>query len=454
MLDSTRNIGGNQNLNFNIPRTNLSSNNEAKPETIEDSFTSSKPGSQYLILPPKDKQGGLFRSNDVELKKMKVEVDEKLPIVNGYLAKLDDSKKTELAKAGYIVFEDKEENWYPKDPSQMTLSDIDKAGGDEDIKLVERPKLTEPRFDTPLTRKYTGKGVGIAVIDSGVYPHPDFTSPNNRIVAFKDFVNDMKIPYDDGGHGTHVAGDAAGNGAMSKGLYRGTAPDAGIIGLKALKGSGGGKTSDVIKSIQWCIQNKEKYNIRVINMSLGHSAYDDFTQDPTNLAIRKAYEHGIVVVTSAGNSGPKPGTLTAPGDSPHAISVGAADDNNTPRDPSDDKITDFSSRGPAKSGLMKPDLVAPGEAIISTLSPGTEDSSRRSNQLFNVLKWLNDMPDEALTRIPPDTLKMFGFADSTIERWMTSSKQARKEMKRIFRAVQKTPLVDNSYVGKPGTSMA
>lgn len=439
---------------------------EQPAQSVGDSFKETGEDSQYIIIPPPIQPGsgkGLFKSVSGHLDGMDVKVDNKLPVIGGYVARLDDEKKKELSRQGFMMFEDKEENWLPSNPAKKALEealsgkDPKPEKPDEAAGLKERPKLTEPRFDTPLTRQFTGKGITIAVIDSGIYPHPDFLNADdkkNRILDFVDFVNNKRVPYDDNGHGTHVAGDAAGSGLMSDGIHKGSAPEASIVALKALSGSGSGSTSNIIKAIQWCIQNKEKYNIRVINMSLGHTAQKDYFNDPTNMAVKAAYESGIVVVAAAGNEGPDPQTIGAPGDSPHAISVGAADDYNTPRDKTDDTIADFSSRGPTVGGLMKPDMVAPGEAIVAPFSPGTEESAHRSNNLFSTIKWMYQMPDEAISQIPPESLKLFGFADSTIERWMQSPKQAKKEMQRIFKAVQKTPIVDDAYVGMPGTSMA
>jgi len=461
-LDNLGNIGSQQPI-F-TPRPPQKAPEIIQEPAAKDTFTKSGGSAeQYVILPPNElaeaaEKGGIFQSVEGSLRKMDIKVQDSLPIIGGYVASLSDEKKQELTNAGYYVFSDKEENWLPTDPTEKRLSEpspTDSSGKvNEDLSLKDRPKLDGPRFDTPLTRKFQGQGVAIAVIDTGIYPHPDLITPNNRIVAFVDFVNGKKVPYDDGAHGTHVAGDAAGSGLMSDGLYKGPAPKANLIGLKALAGKGGGRTSSVIKSIEWCIRNKEKFNIRVINMSLGHTADKEYWNDPTNLAVQKAYEAGIVVVAAAGNEGPGPKTIGAPGDSPHAISVGAADDNNTTKDPSDDKITDFSSRGPTVGGLMKPDIVAPGEAIISTMAPGTEDSSMRASRLTDTLKWLSSMPDEALMRVPDANLKLYGFADTTVARWKTSPKQARREIKRIFEACKSTPIVDNAYVGMPGTSMA
>ncbi|MCS7463622.1 S8 family peptidase [Paenibacillus doosanensis] len=217
----------------------------------------------------------------------------------------------------------------------------------------------------------TGKGVGIAIIDTGVAPRPDLTKPANRIAAFKDFVNGRTKPYDDNGHGTHVSGDAAGNGYSSKGKYKGTAPEARIIGVKVLDRQGVGLDSTIIRGIQWCVANRKRYGIRVLNLSLGKPAEEACADDPLCRAVEKAVQAGLVVTAAAGNDGPLPASVTSPGTSPSAITVGAVDDRRTVRQ-SDDRIADFSGRGPAAGGLSKPDLVAPGVNIVSLRVPGSE----------------------------------------------------------------------------------
>ena len=216
----------------------------------------------------------------------------------------------------------------------------------------------------------TGKGVNIAVIDTGVYPHPDLVRPSNRIVAFKDFVNGRSRPYDDNGHGTHVAGDAAGNGWSSRGKYKGPAPQAGIVAVKTLDQNGNGYDLDIIKGIEWCVANRRKLKLRILSMSLGGEALDPCSQDPLCQAVERAVRAGIAVVVAAGNSGPGSGTIESPGTSPSAITVGAVDDRRTVKQ-SDDRIAWFSSRGPAKGGKTKPDLTAPGVSIISLRAPGS-----------------------------------------------------------------------------------
>jgi serine protease AprX len=217
-------------------------------------------------------------------------------------------------------------------------------------------------------QKLTGKGVNIAILDTGVYRHPDLTRPANRIIGFKDFINHRKMPYDDNGHGTHIAGDAAGNGWMSKGKYKSPAPEAGIVGVKVLDRNGDGYDSTIIKGIEWCIANRKRLKLRILSMSFGGTVNSSCADDPLCQAVEKAIKAGLTVVIAAGNSGPRRGTIESPGTSPSAITVGAVDDRRTLTQ-KDDRITWYSSRGPAPGGRKKPDLVAPGETIISLRAP-------------------------------------------------------------------------------------
>ena len=218
--------------------------------------------------------------------------------------------------------------------------------------------------------RLTGSGVTIAVIDTGIYQHDDL---EGRIVGFQDFINNRTEAYDDNGHGTHCAGDAAGNGAMSGGLYRGPAPNASIIGVKVLNKLGSGSLETVMEGVQWCIENKDSLGIDILSMSLGAQAnpsYRQETDDPMVEMVNKAWDAGMVVCVAAGNSGPNNRTIASPGISSKIITVGAMDDKNTlPRE--DDTIASFSSRGPTIYNVVKPDIVAPGVNIISLRSPGS-----------------------------------------------------------------------------------
>lgn len=208
-----------------------------------------------------------------------------------------------------------------------------------------------------------GKGVGVAVIDTGVSPHYDLVKPVNRILAFKDLLADRERPYDDDGHGTHVAGIIAGNGYTSS-KYTGTAPCADIIAIKALDESGNGTESDILAALQWIINNGRRYNIRVVNLSLGIKVEPPYDDDPLIKGANAAVLRGYSVITAAGNNGPEKCTINSPGTSPLVITVGAADLSHA-SESGGIKVANFSSRGPTRSGDSKPDLVAPGVDIFS-----------------------------------------------------------------------------------------
>ncbi|WP_353094660.1 S8 family peptidase [Tissierella praeacuta] len=235
-----------------------------------------------------------------------------------------------------------------------------------DSKIYTLLDIASPAMDAyfPHDKGYEGEGITVAVIDTGVAPHYDLTKPHNRIIGFKDIVNNKENPYDDNGHGTHVAGIIAGNGFSSNGKYTGIAPKASILGIKALDENGGGSTSDIIAAISYIVETKDKYNTKVINLSLGTPANNTCDKDPLCKAVDKAIKAGLIVITAAGNSGPEEGTILSPGINRNAITVGAVDDKRT-IDTSDDTIAPFSSRGPTIEGLMKPDIVAPGVNIKS-----------------------------------------------------------------------------------------
>jgi serine protease AprX len=220
-----------------------------------------------------------------------------------------------------------------------------------------------------------GTGIGVAIVDSGVAAtHDDL---GNRVVHFADFVNRQSIPYDDYGHGTHVAGIIAGGGQDSGGGRRGIAPGVQLIALKALNAAGDGNVSHVIAAIDYAVRRRAAFNIRVINLSVAAGVYESYNTDPLTQAARRAVDAGIVVITAAGNLGrdaagaTQYGGITAPGNAPWVLTVGASNDRGTV-DRRDDTVASFSSRGPGLiDGAPKPDLVAPGVGIESLADAGS-----------------------------------------------------------------------------------
>jgi serine protease AprX len=232
---------------------------------------------------------------------------------------------------------------------------------------------------------FTGAGVGVAVIDSGINDsHPDLRNSDgsSRVVYHQDFTgtsttNSTGGQYDLYGHGTHVAGIIGGNGSLSGGQYEGVAPGVSLIDLRALDLNGVGTDSTVIAAVQQAVALKSTYNIRVINLSLGRGIPASYTQDPLCQAVEAAWKSGIVVVVAAGNYGRLSvngsngfGTVTAPGNDPYVLTVGATKSNGS-TSASAETIASYSSKGPTTyDHVVKPDIMAPGNAVVSLAAPG------------------------------------------------------------------------------------
>lgn len=202
------------------------------------------------------------------------------------------------------------------------------------------------------------KAIGICILDSGIFPHMDF---DTRIVDFCDFVGGKLSLYDDYGHGTHIAGISSGSGLRSQGRYRGIAAGTKLMIGKVLNQDGDGRIEHFLVAIQWCIQNRNKYNIRLLNISVGlMRSVNGAWQKELLDAVSDAWDHGIVTVCAAGNNGPKRGSVTIPGTQPKVITVGSADKKKDGFSPSG-----YSGRGPTEDCVLKPEIYAPGTDIVS-----------------------------------------------------------------------------------------
>lgn len=212
----------------------------------------------------------------------------------------------------------------------------------------------------------TGRDVCIAFLDTGICPLADFIYPEKRIIAFHDFVNGLKEPYDDNGHGTHVCGIASSNGFLSNGKYRGVAPQSNIISLKILDEAGHGNAAAALDAINWIHRNYRKYSIRVVNMSIG--TVDKNISSSLIMACTALFNDGIIVCAASGNENSS--TITSPGICPNVITVGSWEENRRFRINMGGKV------------YYKPDIFAPSENIVSCRSLSFSfDSPKREESL-------------------------------------------------------------------------
>jgi serine protease AprX len=276
---------------------------------------------------------------------------------------------------------------YPNRPVRMVGDGEGEEGGTGKFSpATDYPDVTGA--DLVWEQGNAGVGVSVAVLDTGISRHRGLVrgidKKKGRLLAWKDFVEGRKNPIDPNGHGTHIAGIIANSQVGDDGEWNGMAPGVDLVVARVLDQNGAGTYETVIRGIQWVLDHKDRYNIRVMNLSLVSAPGSAYWADPLNLAVMRAWASGISVVVAAGNEGPNPMTVGVPGNNPYAITVGAFTDNYTPGDWSDDYITPFSAAGPTLDAFVKPDLVAPGAHMVSTMLPhSTVASLHQANQVAN-----------------------------------------------------------------------
>jgi len=278
-------------------------------------------------------------------------------------------------------------NEYPDNDALKELSHCFPIYTEKDYEIIPTPL----RLNVDM--RYTGKGVTIAFIDSGFYPHPDITQPVNRVLAYVNIPNPDKDDFYDGvvssWHGMQTSLSATGNGFLSNGLYRGIASDANLVLLK-VRGEKGIDTEHIIDAIKWCITNKDVYNIKIMNISLGLDEVCSYVNNDLCQAAEAAVQAGIVVLVAAGNDGDSDNIIGPPANAPSVITVGGLDDKNKL------DVKDYgmyrSSYGYTADGLLKPDLIAPGIWVAAPILP--------SSKLYKETEALNN-----LKKLPDDKLK-------------------------------------------------
>lgn len=279
-------------------------------------------------------------------------------------------------------------NKYPNENLVSELSGFFPIYSQSDYEIIPTPLRLNA------VTRYTGKGVTIAFLDSGFYPHPDLTMPNNRVLAYVNIpdpdCDDFGQPQDNSWHGMQTSVAAAGNGYLSNGLYKGIACNANVVLLKATDKQGCIRTEYMIKGLKWVLEHHREYNIRILNISLGEGREESYLDNALTQMAEALWQAGVVVVVAAGNDGNSPNNaITPPANAPSVITVGGFDDKN--------KLSRYyydmyhSSYGPTIDGLMKPELIAPGIWVAAPILPET-----RLYREAEILSKLFRLPDEAL----------------------------------------------------------
>jgi serine protease AprX len=336
-------------------------------------------------------------------------VEGRLPIIRGLAARLPAGARPRLMRDSRVAAVTR--NARVIDTSILPLGD-EQAAAEEPVSdattaaPVAEPAPEEPAAEAPAAEPAgttgpataypysvfaplawelaTGAGVGVAVIDTGIDGGlPDFAGADgtSRVIASATINPGATTAHDTYGHGTHVAGIIAGDGTRraagdpAAGKYVGIAPEANLVSVKIDDDDGYATVLDAIYGLQFVVDHRDDYNIRVVNLSLESTAQQSYKTDPLDAAVESAYFHGILVVVAAGNQGPTPEAANyAPGNDPFALSVGAVDDQDT-WSRGDDAYTEWSSAGRTQDGFDKPEIAAPGAHIVSTLARGSAFTS-------------------------------------------------------------------------------
>ena len=306
-------------------------------------------------------------------------------------------------------------------------------------------------LSTPLRldadERFTGKGVTIAFLDSGFYPHVDLTSPKNRIIAYRSLLDpDGRLdslfqPDVASWHGMMTSVVAAGNGSLSNGFYRGLAPDSDVVLVKLAR-TGRITDEDIQLGLEWILANKDKYRIRVVNISAGGDEERNYLDDPLSQTVEECTRAGITVVCAVGNAGHLPNhPVVPPASAPSCIAVGGLDDNNSLNRAKRGMYR--SSYGPTIDGMQKPEVIAPSIWVPAPILPNTPTA-----QQAELLKLLDSAPDQELHSIIEEHPGVDGELDAAIDRPVHSIRQI------ITLKIRRENVITKHYKYVDGTSFA
>lgn len=322
---------------------------------------------------------------------------------------------------------------------------------DQIVKDAAMQKDGSHVLSTPLRldadERFTGKGVTIAFLDSGFYPHVDLTTPDNRIVAYRNMLDEdgdlasLFQPDVASWHGMMTSVVAAGNGSLSNGFYRGIAPQADVVLIKLAR-TGRITEDDIRKGLEWVLEHREQYGIRVVNISAGGDYEQSYLTDELSQTVEACAASGITVVCAVGNAGHLPThPVFPPASAPSCIAVGGLDDRNSINRAKRGMYR--SSYGPTLDGLQKPEVIAPSIWVPAPILPNTPTA-----QQAILLKTLDESPDEELHDIIRNNAGVDGELDAALDRPVHSIRQI------ILLKLRRENVITRHYKYVDGTSFS
>ncbi|PYS87520.1 MAG: serine protease [Acidobacteria bacterium] len=295
--------------------------------------------------------------------------------------------------------------------------------------------------------RFTGRGVTIAFLDSGFYPHVDLTTPNNRILAYRNLTDkdggleSLFQPDVASWHGMMTSVVATGNGSLSNGFYRGIAPEAEVVLVKLAR-TGRITDENILEGLVWILENRKQYNIRIVNISAGGDEQRSYLDDPLSQMVEACSAAGILVVCAVGNSGHLPShPVVPPASAPSCISVGGLDDNNSMNRSRRGMYR--SSYGPTVDGLQKPEVIAPSIWVPAPILPNTPTAQQAA-----LLDELDKAKDDELHSIIRSNPGVDADLDAALDRAVHSIRQL------ILLKIRRENVITKHYKYVDGTSFS